>query len=317
MREPCLVCLEEAPPGDQYHVKCLQQLFGTGRAPVVDVELAKLYTLAQAMVGHTSLSGVQRKISVGLTADRATLQVAIEGGAFILKPQAQTFPSLPENEQVTMRIAALAGVEIPPCGLVHLRDGSLAYVVRRFDRAPPDGKLLQEDFCQLAELSPKQKYEGSAELCARLVQRFASEPVVEAAKLFRRMVLTWWTGNGDMHLKNFSLLRTMDGLYRLSPAYDLLCTSLVVEDEQLALSVGGNKRRVTPRQWFEYAIYCGLTEKVAVRVFSELAALLEPAVRLVERSRLPSEMRERYASLLRERGTALERAAQRRSSARP
>jgi serine/threonine-protein kinase HipA len=310
MSEPCLVCLEDAPLGDSYHAKCLHRLFGVRRAPVVDVELAKLYTLAQAMVGHTSLSGVQRKISVGLTADRATLQIAIEGGAFILKPQAQTFPCLPENEQVTMRIAALAGIETPPCGLVRLRDGSLAYLIRRFDRDPPNGKLLQEDFCQLGELSPKQKYEGSAELCARLVKRFASEPVVEAAKLFRRMVFTWWTGNGDMHLKNFSLLRTSDGLYRLSPAYDLLCTSLVVEDEQLALSVGGNKRRVTPRQWFDFAAYCRLTEKAAIRVFSELAKLLEPAVRLVERSRLPAELQERYVALLRDRSATLERAAQ-------
>jgi serine/threonine-protein kinase HipA len=312
MTEPCLICLEDVPSGGRYHPKCLKELFGVRRAPAVDVELAKLHTVAQAMVGHTSLSGVQRKISVGLTADRATLKVAIEGGHFILKPQAQTFPNLPENEHLTMRLAAAAGIQLPPCGLVHLRDDSLAYIVRRFDRVPPSGKLLQEDFCQLAELAPKQKYEGSAELCARLVHRFASEPIVEALKLFRRVVFTWWSGNGDMHLKNFSLLRGAEGVYRLSPAYDLLCTSLVVQDEQLALSVGGNKRNVTARQWLDYGAYCKLTEKAAVRVLSEVRDTLDPALRLVARSRLPPEMQERYSALLRERSTTLDRAAPRR-----
>ncbi len=308
----CLVCLEDVASGE-YHPKCLQQLVGVRRAPVVDVELARLYTVAQAMVGHTSLSGVQRKISLGLTADQATLQVAIEGGEFILKPQAETFPSLPENEHVTMRIAEEAGIEIPPCGLVHLRDGSIAYLVRRFDRVA-GGKLLQEDFCQLAGLSPKQKYEGSAELCTRLVHRYASEPIVQALKLSRRVAFTWWTGNGDMHLKNFALLRGADGLYRLSPAYDLLCTSLVIADEQLALPVGGNRREVTPQQWSEFASYCRLTSKAAARVLSELRDALDPAVRLIERSALRPDMQERYVELLRARATLLERAARRGSA---
>jgi len=308
MTAPCLVCLEDVPSG-RYHPRCLKELFGVRRAPVVDVELAKLHTLAQVMVGHTSLSGVQRKVSVGLTPDRATLRVVVEGGDFILKPQAQTFPHLPENEHLTMRMAAAAGIEIPPCGLVHLRDDTLAHVARRFDRVPPNAKLLQEDFCQLAGLSPKQKYEGSAELCARLIHRFASEPVIEALKLFRRMVFTWWTGNGDMHLKNFSLLRGVEGVYRLSPAYDLLCTSLVIQDDLLALSVGGNKRDVTPRQWLDYAAQSKLTGKAAVRVLSELRDALGPALRLVARSRLPPEMQERYSALLRERSITLERAA--------
>lgn len=310
MSDPCSICLEDVPSGDKYHPKCLEELFGVRRAPTIDVELAKLYTIAQAMVGHTSISGVQRKISLGLTPDRATLQVAVEGGQYILKPQAQTFPNLPENEHVTMRIARAAGLEIPPCGLVNLLDGSAAYLVRRFDRVAPNTKLLQEDFCQVGELSPKQKYEGSAELCARLVHRYASEPIVEALRLFRRIVFTWWTGNGDMHLKNFSLLRGLDGVYRLSPAYDLLCTSLVVRDEQLALPVAGNRRDITPRQWLEFAAHCRVTPKAAARALRGVRATLEPALRLVSRSGLPADMQQAYAALLQDRSAALERAAE-------
>lgn len=127
-----------------------------------------------------------------------------------------------------MRMAKLVGLEVPPCGLVQLADGSLAYVVRHFDRTAT-AKLALEDFCQLAEKSPKDKYEGSAELCFKLVARFASEPGIEKAKLLRLLMFTWWTGNGDMHLKNLSLFIKMQAvklasglLFEMNAPYNLL-----------------------------------------------------------------------------------------------
>ena len=83
----------------------------------------------------------------------------------------------------------------------------------------------------------------------------------------------------------------------------------MIQDDLLALSVGGSKRHVTPRQWLDYAAQSRLTAKAAVRVLSEVRDTLEPALRLVARSRLPPEMQERYSALLRERSTALGRAA--------
>ena len=310
MTARCLVCLDDVHGGGEYHPRCARTLFGTTRVPAIDLDLARLHTLAQAMVGHTSLSGVQRKVSMGLAADRATLRVATEGGHFILKPQAQVFPHVPENEHVTMRIAEAAGLAVAPNGLVRLADGSLAYLTRRFDRPAEGGKLLQEDFCQLGGLAPKQKYEGSAELCARLVRRWASEPLVAAQALFRQVVFGWWTGNGDMHLKNLSLLRGADGLYRLSPAYDLVCTRLVIEDDQLALPVGGNRREVTARQWVEFATYCGLAGKAAARALGGVHAALAPSLQIVGRCWLPDDMKERYARLLEVRARTVEAATQ-------
>lgn len=309
----CLICLADAPEGSDYHPRCLRHLFGVTRVPQVDLELAKLHTVAQAMVGHSSISGTQRKISVKLTADRATLRVAIEGGEFILKPQTQAFPHLPENEHLTMRLAEDAGLEVPPFGLVHLKDGSLAYVVRRFDRAG-GRKLLVEDFCQLAGLSPKQKYEGSAELCARLVARYATEPGIESLKLLRLVAFAWWTGNGDLHLKNFSLLRHEDGSIRLSPAYDLVNTRLLIEGDQLALPVGGNRKEVTARQWLEFAQYCQIPPRAAARALGRLAQELEPALGLVQRNLLPEDLREAFGKLLRERVKTLDQAVAKASN---
>lgn len=301
----CPICLGPGAP----HAECIRALYDADRPPAVDVELARLHTVALAMVGRISVSGVQRKLSVGLSADRSTLRISTDGRQFILKPQSETFPYLPQNEHVTMRMAALAGVEVPPCGLIELADGSVAYIVRRFDRPDPrpEGphKLRMEDFCQLAEKPPKDKYAGSAELCARLVRRYADEPGVELVRLLRLLAFNWWVGNGDAHLKNFALLAGLDGRHRLSPAYDLLCTRLVIPDDPLALPVQGRDRGLTAGVWRRLAAYAGVPEAPARRVLRGVADALEPALALIDRADLPDAMRDTYRGLLRQRAEVL------------
>lgn len=304
----CGVCLKELRServDDGYHPRCLRELFGVSRAPTLDIELAKLHTAGLAMVGHTSLSGVQRKISVKLSSDRVTLQVAVEGGRYLLKPQTQVYPALPENEHATARLAGLVDIETPSSGLVPLKDGTPALVVARFDRLPGGGKLRQEDFCQLAEKSPKEKYDGSSELCARIVRQYASEPLIEVLKLYRALVFAWWTGNGDMHLKNFSLVAGADGRHRLSPAYDQVSTRLVIENDQLALPVGGKKENLKRDTWLEFAKYCEIPHRAAERVLADHVAALDKAAALIERSRLPQDLQDQYKALLRERTAIL------------
>ena len=304
MSGPCLSCLGEMAEGE-YHPRCLQLLFRTGRPPTVDVELGKLHALGLAMAGHVSLSGTQRKISLGLSTDRMTLQLAIEGGRYILKPQAQTYPALPENEHATMQLARAAGIDTPPNAIVRLADGSLAYVVVRFDRTAEGRKVRQDDFCQLAEKSPKENYDGSAELCARLVKQFATEPLIEVLKLYRLLVFSWWVGNGDMHLKNFSLVATPDGRQALAPVYDQVCTRLVIPGDQLALLVGGRKDGLDRATWLEFARYCGLPARAAERVLHEVPGALAEAAALIGRSLLPVDMKRNYDALLRERSAVL------------
>jgi serine/threonine-protein kinase HipA len=300
----CRICLASVD-GSAPHLDCLRALYGVDREPSLDLDLARLHTFALAMVGRITLSGVQRKVSLGLATDRMTLRVATGGVQFILKPPSDVFPHLPENEHVTMRIAAACGIEVPPCGLIRLADGPLAYIVRRFDRDEDGRKHRQEDFCQLAVRPPKDKYTGPAELCVRIARRYAAEPGVALARLFRLLVFSWWTGNGDMHLKNFSLLAGPDGLHRLAPAYDLLCTRLVIPDDRLALPIGGRDDGLTRRTWLDLADYAGLPRPAAERVLREIAGALDAAIALVAASPLPAAMRDDYAALLRERTAAL------------
>ena len=308
MTPTCGVCLKElrSESDDRgYHPRCLRELFGVSRVPTLDIELARLHTAGLAMVGHTSLSGVQRKVSVKLSFDRATLQVAVEGGRYLLKPQTQVYPALPENEHATTRLAGLVGIGTPPSGLVPLKDDTPAFIISRFDRLPDGAKLRQEDFCQLAEKSPKDKYDGSSELCVRIVREYASEPLVEILKLYRALVFAWWTGNGDMHLKNFSLVASVDGRHRLSPAYDQVSTRLVINDDQLALSVCGKKDNLKRDTWLEFARYCEIPPRAAERVLAEHVAALDQALSLIERSCLPAELKDQYKELLRQRAEIL------------
>jgi serine/threonine-protein kinase HipA len=251
--------------------------------------------VVEGMVGRISISGVQKKVALSLSSDRTALTVSVEGAQYILKPDTDPYPELPANEHLTMRLADLVGIEVPPCGLVPLADGSWAYIVRRFDRPIEGGKLLQEDFCQLAELPPGDKYRGSAELCVRLLRRYASEPLVAIDQLYRLLLFTWWTGNGDMHLKNFSLLRTSDGVYRLTPAYDLVCTALYPRlDDELALPVQGKKKNLTRRTWLDFARHARLPETAARKRVRAIRAALPEAVQLVDRSWLPESHKAIY-----------------------
>lgn len=302
----CLSCALPLDNSNQrYHTRCLFDLFGTKTLPEINVDIARLHTLALAMVGRVSISGVQKKLSVHLDGTRSTLQIGVGPCSYLLKPQAGTFPHLPENEWVTQRLAALVDIDVPPSALVELAGGSWAYIVRRFDRTDSGVKFAMEDFCQLSELPPGGKYDGSAEGCAKHLRRYASEPLVDLLRLYRQLAFTWWVGNGDLHLKNLALLRSNDGLWRLSPAYDQLNTRLVIPRDLLAMPICGKKDNIKPATWDELAERFGIGMKAARRVRSEISDRLGEAAAMVEDSPLPVEMRAAYVEQLQQRGAGL------------
>lgn len=312
MSSHCLICLDllDQPEAQgHYHGICLSELFGTTRLPLIDADRASLPLALWKMAGGVSISGMQPKLSMRLSADRSVLETVEGGGEFILKPQSPKYMFLPENEHVTMRSALRAGIDIPPCGLVHLRDGSLAYIVRRYDRQIGNQtKLRQEDFCQLAQLPSEQKENGSAELCVRLVRKFvAVSPETEIAKLYRRLVFAYLTGNGDLHLKNLSLVIEPDGTPRLSPAYDQVCTCLVIPRDQQTLSICGKRDRLNQETFMQFARYAGLTPEAAGVILRELSQAVPSLHELVSASALPVDLKTAYSAILAGRAAALGR----------
>ncbi len=302
----CLICLEKTAGNVEYHRGCLERLFGTSVLPTLDLELSELYAVAAQMAGKMSISGVQEKISLRLSPDRARLEVAETGGRYILKPEPSRYTALPQDEHVSMRLASVVGIETPPFGLIRLKDGALTYIVKRFDRLDQGTKLHVEDFCQLSEKPLNEKYEGSAEMCVRILRKYASEPLIEISKLYRLMLFGWWIANGDMHLKNFSLLTLPDATRMLSPAYDLVCTQLMMtDDDSLALPMGGRTRNFTRRDWFDFGAYCELPKRAVQRIVAAQVRALEPSIGLIDRSFLPEKKKEEYENIAREHSDVL------------
>jgi serine/threonine-protein kinase HipA len=307
----CLVCLEDGAPDSPeapYHPPCLEDLFGVPRLPRVSFDGAAIPAKVAHAVGKFSISGVQPKAQTQLTQDRAALEIVPQGGRYLLKPDVLAYPCLPANEHVTMALAKRCGLLVPAHGLIKLTDSSLAYVVRRFDRTDdnPANKLVQEDFCSLAALRSGDKYEGSAELCGRLVRQHVADPEASARRLFLQLCFSYWVGNGDLHLKNLSLIERDDRLYTLSPAYDLIST-WIYGGRELALPVSGKKRTVTRSNWLEFAErHAGIPHAEAQAILDGMLSRREAAVALIERSAIADPaLRQRFQELLAERAQAL------------
>jgi len=183
---------------------------------------------------------MQDKISLKLERGGKLLPTE-KDGEYILKPiPSALLPAyqedIPANEHLTMQIASqLFKILVPPNACVEMSDGEPAYLVKRFDRRPDGTKIAQEDFCQLLGRSPETgqsyKYDGSYEELGKLLQTYCAAYVTESEKLFRLICFNYLFSNGDAHLKNFSLSQTLQGDYLLSPAYDLICTSMHLPNE--------------------------------------------------------------------------------------
>ena len=113
----CRACLSPVNGGGEWHPRCVRALFGSPRIPAIDVDLARFQTLVLATVGQSSLSGVQRKLSLEPSDDGRTLRAAIAGALYVLKPPSRDWDALPENEHLTMNLARLSGLATPPLGM--------------------------------------------------------------------------------------------------------------------------------------------------------------------------------------------------------
>jgi len=298
MTTHCGICGNPAVDPTRYHAACLRRVFGTSVLPVLDLSHAEVLGKAREMAGRMSISGVQPKLS--LSRKRARLLAVTTGGQFILKPQTERFPMLPENENLCMLIAGRMEIEIPPHGLFELRDGSPAYLVRRFDRAGDGRKLRCEDFTQI--LGEDDKYAGSLERIGKRLRELSSVPGLDQQLLFERVLLNFLLGNGDAHLKNFSLVEMADGGLRLSPAYDLVCSKAVIPNEtDAALTLNGKSNRLRLGDFKTF----GETLKIPAKVLGEIllrfrdsrSRMLEP----IEHSRLSPQLQATVRQVIEER----------------
>jgi serine/threonine-protein kinase HipA len=235
-----------------YSPSCLRSLFnGKKVSPILIYEQPeKNEDVAAQFIENRkriSISGVQEKLSLLIEKNQIRLTKSGEQGSYILKPiprDVKKVDQVPANEHLTMQIAKqVYGINTAENAMVFFKNGSPAYLTKRFDVKKDGSKWGLEDFATLAGKSkenagPNFKYESSYEELGLLIQKFVPAWRVEIEKYFSLVLFNFLFSNGDAHLKNFSLLESTSGDYLLSPAYDLLNTRLHVADTDFALDKG-------------------------------------------------------------------------------
>ncbi len=219
--ERCLYCYKELTGGERdFHKSCSKKIFGTPQVPLLPYTRANIAEPAREVIrSQTTLTGVQEKLSLDIakegkgTPERFTI-VGL-WGRYILKPQTEQYPHLPELEDLTMHMAEAAKMQVVPHSLVRFADGELCYITRRIDRGAHGEKYPMEDLCQLSERLTEHKYKGSYEQIAKAILRYSAAPKLDVVNFWEQVLFSWLAGNADMHLKNLSLYSLNPGVYGL------------------------------------------------------------------------------------------------------
>ena len=304
MTQRCLYCYQHLSEHDQdFHAKCCKKLFGTTLPPTLSLGMEDLKEMARSLIIRSvAITGVQPKLSLDLEKiDGRTSRLTVVGlwGDYILKPPTEQFKSLPENEDLTMKLATLCGIRTAEHTLIRLQSGGLAYLTKRFDRQN-DKKIHVEDLCQLTENLTEHKYRSSIEKVGKAIRNHTTNKGLDVLALFELVVFCFITGNSDMHLKNFSLVRFDNGKIELSPAYDLVCTKLALPEdlEESALTINGKKNRLKRGDFDELATKLAIPTKSFERVYAKFIKKRAAMLELLEQSFLPEEIKKIYAELL-------------------
>ncbi|MEX2115287.1 MAG: HipA domain-containing protein [Bacteroidota bacterium] len=309
----CLSCyqpLDDA--GRDFHAACSRKFFGTPDPPEIPYALNEMYALAgQIVQSSISVTGVQAKISMDVetfheAVKRNRLTIVGMWGQYVLKPPSEEYDSLPELEDVTLHLAELFKIRTVPHSLIRLRSGELAYITRRVDRVDRE-KFHMEDFCQLDEKLTEHKYNGSMERAGKIIKRFSENRGFDLLEFFHVALFSFLTGNADMHLKNFSLLSTKDGIIGLSPVYDLVPTKIALPEDldEMALTVNGKKRQLRKNDFLALAKSLDISDVVLQNSLKSFRETLPNAVQFIESSFLSPPHREQYRAVLNERGSRI------------
>lgn len=325
----CAACLRRLKKGEvDFCSLCRDELFSGAAVPSIlpfaapasatVEEMLRLHELTRQI----SVSGVQEKFSLRLVIESehtAYLVLTTRGGQYLLKPvpasRFRNVQDLPANEHFTMQLARqVFKLPTAACAVMRFADGSPAYLTRRFDVQADGLRLAQEDFAQLGGRTEQAhgdnyKYDFSHEQMARLIrQHLPNNYVAELTVFFRLILFNYLVSNGDAHLKNFSIYRRLDGEYGLTPGYDLLNTSLHMNDGNgLALELFADDYEtpsfaanafLTYDDFLEFGIRIGLPPSRVRRLLADIAGHEAAIAKLLARSFLSLKMQEAYAASL-------------------
>ena len=305
----CLFCYQPLRGNEiDFHPSCSRKIFDQPippELPYMEAQMAELaLKVVQTMV---TVTGVQAKLSLHLESPegkRAPKRFTIVGlwGGYILKPPTAHYKQLPEVEDLTMHLAQIAKIDVVPHSLVKLLDGDLAYITKRIDRHKKN-KLHMEDMCQLTERLTEDKYHGSYEQIAKAIVKYSANPGLDVVNFFEQVLFSFLTGNADMHLKNFSLIRKPGVGNVLAPAYDLVATALVnpADKEDLALTLNGKKKKINRNDFIAAFRTLNLDPKQQENIFRKMVSAKAGWMDFIGISFLSDDFKERLMTIIEQR----------------
>jgi serine/threonine-protein kinase HipA len=280
MQSKCLYCYQPINGVGDFHESCSKQFFGNSEPqPKLSLSIVKEIT--------------------GNSKQRLTVVGAL-GGNYILKPPSLHYPEMPANEHLTMRIAEAFKIKVVPSSLIRLKSNELAYITKRIDRTPKGSKIHMIDMFQITEAFDK--YKSSMEKLGKALKEYSDRTMLDVISLFELTLFCFLTGNNDMHLKNFSMIKSPSG-WIFAPAYDLLNVAIANPDdkEELALTLAGKKKKITRHHFECFGSELGLTNKQTQGTFHRFEKNSAKAIELIHQSFLSDSMKQSYMELLEER----------------
>ncbi len=317
----CLGCLKKTE--DLYCNRCKKYLFDNKKISyVLNFDKKGFLSSKIELSPHMSISGVQDKLSLKI--ENRKLVPTVSNGEYILKPiplmeYGELLDDVASNEHFTMQLANQV-YKIPTAinGLIKFNNDELAYIVKRFDRIE-DRKIKQEDFCSLAEFSEQKngknyKYDYSYEQMAKLIKRYIPTYKLEMVKFFKLILFNYLIGNGDAHLKNFSVIQRETKEYVLSPSYDLLSSSLHLPNElRTAVDLFGEYETesflangyYSYNDFIKFGEFIGMKHSMVVDIINEFLGKQNQTLTLLEQSFLSSDAKTRYEKIFVDRCKAV------------
>lgn len=294
-----------------YSPLALKKVFGGKKVnhilPYLSPSVAKNRLAFSENQTHISISGFQEKYSLILDKSNLRLTNQNESGQFILKPISdlpKNKESAPANEHLTMQIAQqIFKMETAENALIFFENDEPAYLTKRFDIDEKGDKLAVEDFASLLQKSPathgeNYKYTGNYLDLFEALKKYVPAWRVEAPKLFQLIVFNYLFANGDAHLKNFSLIETPQGDFKLSPTYDLLNTKIHIDDADFALQDGLLPKSISTGtirdKFLTLAEKAEISNKSTLKILDNLTTHENEVIDLTQRSFLSEKLQRNY-----------------------
>jgi serine/threonine-protein kinase HipA len=254
-----------------------------------------------------SISGVQEKFSILLDKNKLRLIKEGEQGQYILKPKrsaGENPEQMSANEHLSMQIAKqIFNIETAENALIFFSNGEPAYITKRFDVKDDGTKWAQEYSAALAQRTPQThgenyKYLGNYFELFELLKKFVPANIVEAPKLLKLILFNYLFSNGEAHFKNFSLIQTEFGDYKLSPAYDLLNSRIHISDKDFALDDGllppDQAKGKVHEMFLHLGEIAGINRKLIDGIFSLHTSKKDDVLSLISQSYLSDKLKRHY-----------------------